>query len=60
MGYAGIEVLEASPASVSSRIQTEKSGTPLWKYFVIGALLFLVTEIATIKWASAVKAKSEG
>ncbi len=59
MGYSGIEVLEASPASVSSRIETEKTGTPLWKYFIVAALLFLAAEIATVKWAAAAKTKSE-
>ena len=41
----GISVLPALPEAVSSQIQLEKEGIPLWKYFVVFALLFLAAEI---------------
>ena len=48
-GYGGIEVLDAQPEAISSRIQTEQEGTPLWKYFVLAALLFLISEILILR-----------
>ena len=42
LGLDDIAVLPALPDAVSSQIQLEKEGIPLWKYFVVFALLFLV------------------
>ena len=51
-GYARVEVLDATPDSVSQRIETEKKGTPLWKYFLVAALLFLLGEILLLKFSA--------
>jgi hypothetical protein len=50
-GYGRIEVLAATPDSVSARIETEKTGTPLWKYFIVAALLCLLTEVLILKFS---------
>ncbi|MEM6262352.1 MAG: hypothetical protein AAGI38_07590, partial [Bacteroidota bacterium] len=52
-GYGGIQVLPAEPDQLVSKIQTEKEGQPLWKYFLIGALLFLLVEVLLLKIKSA-------
>ncbi len=57
-GYRSIQVLEATPESLSTRIQTEKTGTPLWKYFIVIALLMLLAEIALLKFGEKPEAKS--
>ena len=51
-GYPNIQVLEARADTVSSRIQAEKEGTPLWKYFVLAALVFLLVEILILRLRS--------
>lgn len=48
-GQSGIEILQALPEAISSQIQTEKEGTPLWKYFVMLALFFLLAEVVILQ-----------
>ncbi|MDX1909594.1 MAG: BatA domain-containing protein [Bacteroidia bacterium] len=43
-----IDVMEAQPDLVANRIQTEQYGRPLWAWFLIAALVFLLTEIALL------------
>ncbi|MDZ7845762.1 MAG: hypothetical protein U5L96_02715 [Owenweeksia sp.] len=42
-------ILAASAGSLEFSIRQKYEGTPLWKWFVAGTLLFLVIEIALIK-----------
>jgi hypothetical protein len=51
-GYGSIEVMEARPEVISSRIEAEKEGVPLWKYFVLAALLMLLGEILILRLGS--------
>jgi len=48
-GYSNIMLLNAEPEEVSQRIQQEKEGNPLWKYFILASLLFLVAEIVILR-----------
>ena len=49
-GYDQIQVLPPLPDQVRGFIETEKQGFPLWKYFIIAALFFLVVEIGLLVW----------
>ena len=46
---ATIDILEPQADAIAREIQEEKEGIPLWKYFILGALLFLILEIAVLK-----------
>ncbi|WNJ18843.1 BatA domain-containing protein [Pontibacter sp. G13] len=44
----GLGIIQITPPSVESltdKIQTDREGIPLWKYFIAAALLFLAVEI---------------
>lgn len=43
--YGAINVLPPQPDSITEDISTTQEGTPLWKWFLAGALVFLVIEI---------------
>jgi len=43
------EVLKAKQVSLAKQIRDINQGIPLWKYFVLGALAFLLAEIVLIK-----------
>jgi len=42
-------VLKGKQISIAKQIHDINQGTPLWKYFVLGVLAFLLTEIVLIK-----------
>lgn len=44
-----VDILKPEANSLAREIQQEKEGIPLWKYFIMGALLFLILEIAVLK-----------
>lgn len=48
-GLEGVSILEPKAEQISRRIQEEQEGIPLWKYFILGAILFLILEILVIK-----------
>lgn len=48
-GYEGIGVLPNQADLIARQIEVEKEGIPLWKYFIIGALLFFIAEIFIIR-----------
>lgn len=48
-GLQSSDVLEASAGSIDYSIKQRYNGTPLWKWFVAGAILFLFVEIVLIK-----------
>ncbi len=48
-GYDRIQLLKPEAEEITNLIQQEKEGIPLWKYFVLLALLFLVIEILLLK-----------
>ena len=48
-GYDRIQLLKPEAEEITNLIQQEKEGIPLWKYFVLLALLFLVVEILLLK-----------
>ena len=48
-GYQQIEVLPAKADDISDQIKVEKEGIPLWKYFVLFVLLFLLAEIMVLR-----------
>jgi hypothetical protein len=50
-GYEGIQLLESSAQAIKNQIQVEKEGLPLWKYFVIFALIFLLIEILLLRFS---------
>lgn len=45
-----ISILDANRRSPDRLVNAENFGTPLWKYCVVLALLFLAAEILLIKW----------
>ncbi len=49
-GYEGIQLLEADPEDIRQRVQIEKQGLPLWKYFIVFALVFLLAEILMLRF----------
>ena len=49
-GFDNIEVIEGQSSQISERIKLEQEGTPLWKYFLIGGILFLIFEILILKF----------
>lgn len=48
-GMDYVEILDAQPEQLTSRITIEKEGIPLWKYFIILAIVFLLLEILVIR-----------
>ncbi|HSN49959.1 MAG TPA: hypothetical protein VLR52_01925, partial [Bacteroidales bacterium] len=42
-------ILKGPAASIAKQIREFSQGTPLWKYFILGALLFLLTEILLVR-----------
>jgi len=48
-GYGQIKVIAPEANSIVKTIRREKEGTPLWKYFLILALVFLACEIFILK-----------
>ena len=48
-GLGRIEVLGASSEEVKTRIEVEKDGFPLWKYFIIIALICLGIEVLILQ-----------
>ncbi|MCI4670132.1 MAG: BatA domain-containing protein [Bacteroidia bacterium] len=44
-----IDILEPQADSIALGIKQEKEGIPLWKYFILGALLFLILEIIVLQ-----------
>jgi hypothetical protein len=42
-------VLKGKQVSLAKQIRDISQGTPLWKYFVFGILLFLLAEIVLIR-----------
>lgn len=48
-GLSQVQVLAPEPHAITSTITVEKEGTPLWKYFIFFALLFLVAEILILR-----------
>lgn len=48
-GYGSIELLSALPEAVSEQIEVEQQGTPLWKWFLLLALAFLVAEVLILQ-----------
>jgi len=48
MALDGVQFLDANPTDIASQIQKEKEGIPLWKYFILAAILFLVCEIVLL------------
>ncbi|MEM6632672.1 MAG: BatA domain-containing protein [Bacteroidota bacterium] len=49
-GLSYIRLFAPSPSEIARTIQTEREGLPLWKYCLLLAVLFLVAEIAIIKF----------
>lgn len=45
-----INVIDGTSADIEGEIQAAQQGTPLWRYFVILALAFLLAEIAIFKF----------
>lgn len=48
-GLGAIEVVEPDADDVASRIQVEKEGTPLWKYFLLLALGLFAVEVLILQ-----------
>lgn len=44
-----IKIIDSFSKPLSQTIKKLDEGTPLWKWFIIGCLLFLLTEIATLR-----------
>jgi len=42
-------ILSPKADQISRKIQQEQDGIPLWKYFILGAILFLILEVLVIK-----------
>lgn len=49
-GYGNIQLLEADPDAIRERVQIEKQGLPLWKYFIVFAIVFLIAEILMLRF----------
>ena len=49
-GLGEIQVMRPDPDTVTQQIQTEKEGIPFWKYFILLAIIALLTEIALLKF----------
>lgn len=49
-GYNNIQLLEADAENIRERVQIEKQGLPLWKYFIVFAILFLLAEILMLRF----------
>ena len=49
-GLSAIRLFAPAPEEIAQTIQTEREGLPLWKYCLLLAVLFLVAEIAIIKF----------
>ena len=48
-GYGFIETFPPVTQTIEEKIKIEKEGFPLWKYFVIAGLLFLLAEVLILK-----------
>ena len=48
-GVKYFAVLKGKQASLAKQIHDINQGTPLWKYFVLGVLVFLLAEIVLIR-----------
>ncbi len=46
------EVLTETQEAISRLIETERDGTPLWKFFLIFALVFLAAEALLVGWSA--------
>jgi hypothetical protein len=49
-GYSSIQLLEANPEDIRERVEIEKQGLPLWKYFIVFAIVFLIAEILMLRF----------
>lgn len=49
-GYDDIEVFLPRIDDISDDIRNEKEGTPLWKYLIVGAILFLLAEVLILNY----------
>jgi hypothetical protein len=47
-GLQGVQLLPPLPDSITTMVQQEKEGIPLWKYFIWLALLFLAVEVGIL------------
>jgi len=45
----GVKLISEKPEFIASKIKKEGEGSPLWKYFILSALLFLVVEMILIR-----------
>ncbi|MBX7241211.1 MAG: BatA domain-containing protein [Bacteroidia bacterium] len=49
-GLSQVQVLSPEPSAITRTIQVEKEGTPLWKWFVIMALIALIAEVIILRF----------
>jgi hypothetical protein len=49
-GVKYFAVIKGKQASLAKQIHDINQGTPLWKYFLLGALAFLLAEILLIRF----------
>lgn len=50
LGIDRQQVLEASGGNLAYRMERQYRGTPLWPWFLAGAILFLILEMILLKW----------
>jgi hypothetical protein len=50
LGGATINMLTTAPAAIKSATNALRSGTPLWKFFIILCLIFLLIEILLLRF----------
>ena len=48
-GLNGIKITDATPEKVRNEISGNVGGIPLWKYFIIAAVLFIICEVVILK-----------
>jgi hypothetical protein len=48
-GLGSVQILKAAPEQMRARLQEASLGVPLWKYFLVFALLCLVAEVALLR-----------
>lgn len=49
-GYNNIQLIAADAEEIRERVQIEKQGLPLWKYFIVFAIVFLLAEVLMLRF----------